>query len=99
MLCNYLYCTPCHLGLPFHQHIAVIDCVLPFACRNYSADVTRCAFIGKICPLYHDPRYIQVRRHLPKYTILQYLFMYLPMYLDWNHHIASFPAYASLSLS
>merc|ERR1712218_125415 len=33
-----------------------------FACRNYSADVTRCAFIGKICPLYHDPRYIQHMR-------------------------------------
>ena len=47
-------------GLPFYQHIAVIDCVLPSACRNYSADVPRCAFIGKICPLHHDPRYIQV---------------------------------------
>ena len=47
-------------GLPFHQYIAVIDCVLPFACRNYSADVTSCAFIGQVCPLYHDSRYIQV---------------------------------------
>ena len=45
-------------GLPFHQHIAVIDCVLPFACRNYSTNVTCRAFTGKIRALHNDIRHI-----------------------------------------
>ena len=47
-------------GFPFHQHFAVIDCVLPFACRNYSTNVTCRAFTGKIRALHNDIRHIQV---------------------------------------
>ena len=48
-------------GFPFHQHFAVIDCVLPFACRDYSTNVTCRAFTWKVRALYNDIRYIQVR--------------------------------------
>ena len=59
---NASYCLPLFTGQPLHQHIAVIDCVLPFACRNHSTNITCCAFAWEIRLVHHDFRYIQVHQ-------------------------------------
>jgi Neurotransmitter-gated ion-channel transmembrane region len=48
------------LGQSGHIDPAVIDCVLPAAGRNYSADESGRPFTGQVRPLHHDPRHFQV---------------------------------------
>ena len=48
------------LGQSGHIDPAVIDCVLPAAGRNYSADQSGRPFTGQVRRLHHDPRHFQV---------------------------------------
>lgn len=60
--CQQIFTHILRPGLLVHLHPALLDSVLPPACRDHPTHLPRRPPPWQVCPLHHDPRHIQVWR-------------------------------------